>query len=165
MDAALRQLQTAILLYFNSRDPVSIHTLAAAAYNILRDIRDSRKEKFEMFKDASGLPSQYKKAFRDLLSKSENFFKHADRDPDDVHLFRTDGTEVLLIDACDAYIRMTGEEPDNIALFKRWHATCNPQYYKKTSDFYKAALEMRRFYGEKDRLVFFQDGMKIKTKI
>ena len=165
LDAALRQLQTAILLYFNSRDPVSIHTLAAAAYNLLRDIRNSRKEVFEMFKDAGGIPSQYKKVFRDLLSKSENFFKHADRDPNEVHLFRTEGTEILLIDACDAYVRMTGEEPEYIALFKRWHATCNPQYYKKNSDFFKAAMEMRRFYGENDRLAFFQDGMKIKAKI
>ena len=118
-----------------------------------------------MFKDASEVPSQYMKAFRDLLNKSENFFKHADRDPNETHLFRTEATEILLIDACDAYVRMTGEEPEYIALFKRWHATCNPQYYKKSSDFYKAAMEMRRFYGESDRFVFFQDGMKIKIKI
>ena len=165
LDAALRQLQTAILLYFNSRDPVSIHTLSAAAYNLLRDIRDSRKEAFAMSKDAGGIPAQYKKAFRDLISKSENFFKHADRDPNDIHLFRTQGTEILLIDACDAYIRMTGEEPEYIALFKRWHATCNPQYYKNDSEFYKAAMKMRQFYSENDRFAFFQDGMRIKAKI
>ncbi len=40
LDAAKRQLDTAIRLYFCDGDPVSIHTLAAASYNILRDVTE-----------------------------------------------------------------------------------------------------------------------------
>ena len=36
LDAARRQLETAVRLYFHEGDPVSTHTLAAAAYNVLR---------------------------------------------------------------------------------------------------------------------------------
>jgi hypothetical protein len=38
LDAAKRQLETAITLYFNSGDWVSIHALAGAAYMIIRDV-------------------------------------------------------------------------------------------------------------------------------
>ena len=38
LDAAKRQLETAIRLYFSNGDPVSIHTLVAAAYAILHDV-------------------------------------------------------------------------------------------------------------------------------
>lgn len=42
LDAAKRQLETVIRMYFNSGDPVSIHTLAAAGYNLIRDINSNR---------------------------------------------------------------------------------------------------------------------------
>jgi hypothetical protein len=38
LDAAKRQLKTAINLYFSYGDPVSIHTLASAAREILYDL-------------------------------------------------------------------------------------------------------------------------------
>jgi hypothetical protein len=38
LDAAKRQLTVAIRLFFNHADPVAIHTLAAAAYQILYDL-------------------------------------------------------------------------------------------------------------------------------
>jgi hypothetical protein len=38
LDAARRQLDTAIRLYFMEGDPVSVHTLAAAAFEILKDL-------------------------------------------------------------------------------------------------------------------------------
>jgi len=42
LDATKRQLEVAIRLYFAWGDPVAIHTLAAAAFNILIDINDHR---------------------------------------------------------------------------------------------------------------------------
>jgi len=52
LDAALRQLETAVTLYFHSSDPISIHTLTAAAYNVLQGIKKHRGAGFQMFKDA-----------------------------------------------------------------------------------------------------------------
>ena len=165
LDAALRQLQTAILLYFNSRDPVSTHTLTAAAYNIMRDIRNSRGVSFDMFKDAHYVVDQYKDEFKRLLNKSENFFKHADRDSTHLHRFQIATTELLLIDACDAYIKLTGEEPELIAIFKRWHAVRHPQYYLKNTAFHQVAVRVKTIYGESDKLQFMQDCLQSKFKI
>jgi hypothetical protein len=47
LDVALRQLETAVTLYFHSADPVSIHTLTAAAYNVLRDLKTHRGSEFK----------------------------------------------------------------------------------------------------------------------
>ena len=41
-DAARRQLETAIRLYFFQGDPISIHTLASAAAQILHDLSRHR---------------------------------------------------------------------------------------------------------------------------
>ena len=38
LDAARRQLEIAVRLYFAEDDPVSIHTLTSAAYQLLSDI-------------------------------------------------------------------------------------------------------------------------------
>jgi len=40
LNVAKRQLETAIKLYFNDNDPVSIHTLACAAREILSDLNE-----------------------------------------------------------------------------------------------------------------------------
>ena len=42
LDAARRQLETAIKLYFVFGDPISIHTLSAAAYNVIRDLNTKK---------------------------------------------------------------------------------------------------------------------------
>jgi len=42
LDAAKRQLETVIRLYFVHGDPVSIHTLTSAAYNVIRDVNKKR---------------------------------------------------------------------------------------------------------------------------
>lgn len=52
IDAAKRQLETAITLYFQNGDPVSIHTLAAAAYDVLHALCKVRGIKC-FFKDTS----------------------------------------------------------------------------------------------------------------
>ena len=160
LDAALRQLRTAIILYFNSADIVSIHTLVAAAYNVLLDIRDHRNDEFTMFKDANEIVDEYKEEFKKMLKKSENFFKHADNDPQSTLTYHPLTAELLLIDACDAYIRLTGEEPDMVALFKGWHAILHPEYYVTGSPrLTQIARYAKTQYKETDRLEYMQNGL------
>jgi hypothetical protein len=45
LDAAKRQLETVIRLYFSNGDPVSIHTLTAAAYNVLRRRHETKRRR------------------------------------------------------------------------------------------------------------------------
>ena len=110
LDAAKRQMETAVRLYFSEADPVWIHTLTWAVYQVLADINKSR----------SGNPMVTEQILRGVLadkvdeakrrlSSAANFFKHADRDPGNVLAFDPAQTEVLLFDACSKYRDLTGE--------------------------------------------------------
>jgi hypothetical protein len=70
-EAAQRQLDCAIRLWFVDEESLAIHTLAYAACCILRDLLGSQKRevlsKFEVSQKFGEVP---------------NFLKHADRDPE-----------------------------------------------------------------------------------
>src|SRR5688572_4863539 len=85
LDAARRQLETAITLYFNDGDPISLHTLAGAAYDVLRGVNRARGGE-PMIKDwvRESFQPDYRKTVDKALNEAQNFFKHADRDANDV---------------------------------------------------------------------------------
>jgi hypothetical protein len=82
LDAAVRQLDCAIELWFQERDPVSIHTLAAAAHEVINDMHRVLVPDKDLLFDASFIKREQHRWIKDALRKPLNFFKHADRDPD-----------------------------------------------------------------------------------
>jgi hypothetical protein len=80
LDAACRQLNTAIYLWFNNGDAVSIHTLACSAHQIVHDI-NSRKGEVELLYDSIIVKEGYRRDWINNLKQEYNFFKHADSDP------------------------------------------------------------------------------------
>ncbi len=153
LDAALRQLETAVTLYFHSSDPISIHTLTAAAYNVLQGIKKHRGAGFQMFKDADMVYPEKRREFRDMLNASENFFKHADRDPTSDHEFSPDWTDFLLIDACQAYGRLTGERRPVLVAYMSWFCIRHPQYYETQPEVFRRASMLNGQYKETDGLL------------
>jgi hypothetical protein len=83
LDAARRQLQTAIELWFADGEPVSIHALAFAAYEIVHVISKKRNRSIPLIFDARIIKDEYRKEWNNHIKKSSVFFKHADRDPND----------------------------------------------------------------------------------
>lgn len=78
IDAAKRQIDTAIELYFSGGDFLSIYSISFAAHQILNDIY-RRHQNDGFLEQLSGkLPPD----FRACLAKPANFLKHADRDHD-----------------------------------------------------------------------------------
>jgi hypothetical protein len=83
VDAARRQIDTAISLLFDGGDPVSIHTLTAAGSRILRDLCLKKGTLgFQSIRDFI-LPGMERKFWK-LMNRGADFFKHADRDPDEI---------------------------------------------------------------------------------
>lgn len=84
IDVATSQLKEAINLFFEERDPVSIHTLVGAALQILNDhITDKSvilNNNLFLHKDSLYIKDEYRKEWVDAINKAKNFFKHADRD-------------------------------------------------------------------------------------
>ena len=81
IDAARSQLDTAITLWFHEADPVSIHTLACSAHQILYDINQHRKGP-ELLFDSALIKDEFRNLAKKYLHKHYNFFKHANKDPD-----------------------------------------------------------------------------------
>src|SRR5438045_2665233 len=85
LDAARRQLQTAISLWFNDGDPVAIHTLAAAAYEIIHAVSATRDpNRRDLLFDSLVVKDEYRREANAWFRGPANFFKHADRDPNDI---------------------------------------------------------------------------------
>lgn len=123
LDAAKRQLETTIRLYFSNGDPVSIHTLTSASYNVIRDLNKQRGGVSMFVKEQmiDYIREDKIKEFRDLVNKAENFFKHADRDHEETLDFNPDQSEFLILEACSTYYKLSGEFPPLFKLFRGWY--------------------------------------------
>jgi len=111
IEAAFRQLKTAILLYFSNGDEVAIHTLAYASHEILHQLAKAKgiKGGFDaknIEKLGKGIPAREAQAF---LGVSAGFFKHAGRDANDVHHFPPEVNEHFLNEAVTLHVELTGE--------------------------------------------------------
>jgi hypothetical protein len=82
LDAGRRQLETAITLWFNDGDPVSTHTLACAAYEIIHVVSSARNRTRDLLFDKLVVKDEYRSAWNQRLKEPANFFKHARNDPD-----------------------------------------------------------------------------------
>lgn len=126
LDAAKRQLDTAINMYFKDAEPVSIHTLTAAAHQILMDL--GRLDSIKSFmKDTSIIRKGKEKEFLALINEDENFFKHANKDPHSLLKFIPERTEAFLLDAVEMYMQLTKEMPEDMLIYRTWFFLKNPE--------------------------------------
>src|ERR1700730_15650904 len=83
IEAARRQLDSAIELWFLDKDEVSVHTLAAAAYQLVHDLKEHKGLARELLYDSAMIKDEYRKQWIKVIKKPMNFFKHADNDPEE----------------------------------------------------------------------------------
>jgi len=81
IDVAKRQLCEAIRMFFDERDPVAIHTLVAAAHQVLFDI-GRRQDVVSMVKPIGKSSLSDEATHHKRINFAINFMKHADKDPD-----------------------------------------------------------------------------------
>ena len=166
-EAARRQLATAIELYAASSDPVSIHTLTAAAHGIISDL--SRHQGIDslivetMVKD--WVKPEYKEQVNQMMREAQNFSKHANRDPEATLEFRTYQTEVLAFSACLGYFRLTGDQPPLLQAFALWFMLRNPTCFQIPAAGAAAYESLGRDYGEDEREKYFAEAVPILERI
>jgi hypothetical protein len=119
-DAARRQLEIAVTLWFNDSDPVSVHTLTMAAHEILRVINKSRGGPAMCSEPSPHIREEYSDFYRELMLKSYNFFKHSTSDSAETYLFPPEVNQCLILDATEAYHRLTTDIRPLFKLFK-WY--------------------------------------------
>ena len=80
---ASQQLDTAIELMFDGGDIVSVHTLASASSTIFADLLNAEGAKAWRDEIVECFPGKKQEVVR-VLREAQNFFKHAEKDPDAV---------------------------------------------------------------------------------
>jgi len=155
LDAARRQILTAIRLYFNHGDIVSMHTLASAAFKITQNICDASSDLPASFTEIVDefVKPEAKKMLWKKLHETANFFKHADNDPDAVHEFYPEQTENLLFFAVYQYRQLTGEWSPEIRLFSTWYMLQHPDSFNTPQEVINLGTDL---YGA-NRNGFWQD--------
>jgi hypothetical protein len=122
LDGASRQLDAAIKLWFSDDDPVVIHALTWASYQIIQDINDIKGDKsvtlIELAR-ASVKPELVEETVREFR-KEMTFFKHANRDPHDILDFDPDRSEPFMLMGIHG-LKSLGERLSDLqGVFLRW---------------------------------------------
>lgn len=78
VEAAHRQINEAIRLWFEGRDDVAVFTLAASGHQIIHDLNKAAGGEKLLF-DSPSIKKEFHRDWQDSLKKAWNFFKHADR--------------------------------------------------------------------------------------
>ena len=139
--AAERQLCEAILLFFEQRDMVAIHTLTTAALQVLHDI-GSTEGVVSLLKGITYVRSEKQKEWRAIMSKAQNFFKHADNDANATLEFYPEATTFYLQDAVAVHKALT-EKPFPLGVvFQFWFTKAYPHLLldEKVNDAFREQL-------------------------
>lgn len=126
LDAANRQLDQAISLFFERGDMLSVHTLTGAAFQLFADIGK-----------LDGVVSRYRsdeliragrmKEWIQVLNSTQNFLKHADRDPNEEHVYVEEGTILLLYEAVELAQRVAPLRGGARLAFQLWFISSYPE--------------------------------------
>ncbi len=121
LEAANRQLCTAIRMFFADDDPVAVHTLACAAREIYeKHCRMAGHTRMFDFVRA-GNPSYAEKQLWNLLNAARNFFKHEGEALDDRIEFDDTMNDFALLSACtDCATLCTPHQPPEVQAFTIW---------------------------------------------
>lgn len=158
LDAAKRQIETAILLYFRSKDPVAIHTLWSGWRQLLYDIT-KRGEVTSIFdKMVDIIKPENRKHFLEKITEAKNFFKHAKSDKNEILNRKAEQNDWLLRDAIQMYFQITKERSDYMKLYNLWRLIC---YSDMVTDTYKEIFSKTKKYAQElwilnNKEIFFE---------
>jgi hypothetical protein len=132
LDAALRQLETAITMWFADGDPVSICTLSSAAHEIIDSLNAGFGGSPTMLQGRNIRPEKKDLALA-LLRMAPNFFKHSGKDPNETHFFAVKGQVAILADAVATYNSWNIGKRAIFEVFTGWLLLEHPEMFTNAS--------------------------------
>jgi hypothetical protein len=167
LDVGRRQLKTAIRLWFQDADPVPVHTLAYAAYEIIH-VLSKKHDPYRdtLIFDADMIKEEYLRDWNKKIRESANFFKHADRDAEDSLEFMPSLTVLFIMGAAFGLRLMkeaSGTEEQTMFYWLCFHHPdwIKPDFRKRLEDRLSAEdLAHIRTVKKSDFLEAFDVGLK-----
>jgi hypothetical protein len=126
LEAARRQIEAAIHMTFAGEDPTAIHSVAAAAREIVKSLCElsGNIESYMRFTD--WIAPGYEKVFWTAANHSANFLKHADLDPNSTHELDEEETDFVIVLAARWYRELSGETNKVLGAFMIWFTIRHP---------------------------------------
>jgi hypothetical protein len=119
LDVVQRQLRTAIRMFFEDGDTVSAYSLAAAVEGVLAGLL-KKQGKIHPFRESDIIKKGMESEFNSILNRPQNFFKHANTDPDEVLEFPSIVLEYVLFECAVLYRLYRGRNLREGWLFYLW---------------------------------------------
>ena len=149
IEAAERQLKTAIRLFFEQDDAVSILTLAGAAHRVLTDLfRENGK--INLLTDNLYIKPERRKDWINILRKPINFLKHAERDHDETTEIYEDIVTFHILDCVCMHEILKGQKLYEGVVFFVWFALTYPDKLFTSPWKDKSIDEVRRMLSPLD---------------
>jgi len=128
LEAARRQLSTAIELWFHDKDVVSVHTLAHASYEIVHVISKKKNRKYDLIFDSMVVKDEHRSEFNKKIKKYAEFFKHADRDAEATIEFPPQASEFFMMYSIMGLETIEETKTDMESAFVWWFFLQNPHF-------------------------------------
>lgn len=126
VDAARRQTDAAIRMLFANEDPFAIHTVAAAANRILRDMAENQGGSLWHEGVKQLIRPGMEGKFWGAMNKAANFLKHADSDPHEVLEAGEEFNDLIIMSNCVYYTCLGFEQTPEMRGFLGWHMVMYP---------------------------------------
>jgi len=126
LEAAQRQLVTAVELFFRDADPVSVFTLATNAWEVIDTLCTKERVKSISNETREHITTGHDLKRDFINAPHRNFFKHADRDPGGVlEGFSDSENDHIIFLAVEDYIRLNKKSPVEFQVFQLWYLSIN----------------------------------------
>jgi hypothetical protein len=162
--AAQSQLETAIMLWFQYGDPVSIHTLAAAASGCYHALGDKKGTPTVIETFIKSLP----KKKRPLARAARNFFKHGPERGREKIVFRPEEAELLMLDSIISHEQLFPTRTPLMTCFFARLSYENPRLLEHLSTMRcQQGLKQLEVYegAEPDRMKFLSEVLPTLRKL
>lgn len=144
-DVASDQLATAIWLWANEWDPVSVHVLASAAAEIIGVLHKAKGGVPIRSSMLDTMNGEYRDQVAYALSEAFNFMKHGTKDPEAVLVFNPGESEWVIYAACVDYLAAFGVASPEALLFLVYMTDQRPELVRPgVEDPFRSLREQER---------------------
>ncbi len=164
IEAAKKQLITAIILFFEDGDEISIYTLTRAANQILDDLCRCKKLKRGILNE--GIKKYIKPEHRtqvfNQVNKAKNFFKHADKDSLDILTWDPRLSLPFIWDSISLLGKLQKEKIEiEFFLFCAWYRIQSPDLWEPNQELDRMLMSLKDDLDDIGKNNFYKLGKQI----